>query len=151
MAASEDCVADELIKGGMGQYYSKICFDKESNVTLNLYTVLLQLSGSILDISSEWHWFESSPNLLIYQYSYNFECSWFESSKHIIIMNTEAKTNCHTLIYSSPQLYSTLLEDSNQEPSQKKLQRLFALASVSILILWVLPIETNLLCTLQLS
>ena len=22
-------------------------------------------------------------------------------------MNTEAKTNCHTLIYSSPQLYST--------------------------------------------
>ena len=41
MAAPEDCVADELIKGGMGQYYSKICFDKESNVTLNLYTVLL--------------------------------------------------------------------------------------------------------------
>ena len=41
MAAHWDCVADELIKGGMGQWYSNICLDYVSGVMcFSLYTVL---------------------------------------------------------------------------------------------------------------
>ena len=69
-------------KGGPGQYYSNICFDYDSKVSL-----VLTLSGTSVVASWTFTLKEAGSNSLeIFKFSYHFvyfqtEGSWFESSK----------------------------------------------------------------------
>ena len=79
----------------------------------NILYIALQLSGSILDIHSEGHWFESA-NKFFHWYFYHFEKSWLESSKYTVGGLGYITVQQFALAFVF--IINLCLEDSNQEP-----------------------------------